>query len=203
MVGTCLSLINCLSNLGIILGRPPEVLENLGPSWPRSSRICPPIDCIRQTCQDFRVLTSPVLPECFCKRYRALAKITRTLTRELVRRLIIANCLINRLTKPELAFTPITPLTHLVTFVDIETIFNCFLSFISLLKLNKGSGLDSILITRMIVNFWERVKQTPSKPVISPTKVVWTLLNGLVVRKLLTPWPPNINWEELYSSIKN
>lgn len=130
MVGTCLSRINCLSNLGIILGRPPEVLANLGPSCPRSSRICPPIDCIRQTCQDFRVLTSPVLPECLCNRYRALANNTRTLTLELVRRLIMTNCLINRLTRPVLAFTPITPLTQLVTLVDIETILNCFLSFI-------------------------------------------------------------------------
>jgi hypothetical protein len=130
MVGTCLSRINCLSNLGIILGRPPEVLENLGPNCPRSSRICPPIACIRQTCQAFRVLTRPVLPECLCRRYKALANNARTLTLELVRRLIITNCLINRLIKPVLAFTPITPLTHLVTLVDIETIFNCFLSFI-------------------------------------------------------------------------
>jgi hypothetical protein len=129
MVGTCLSLINCLSSLGITLGRPPEVLENLGPSWPRSSRICPPIDCIKQTCQAFRVLTRPVLPECFCNRYKALANNARTLTLELVRRLIIINCLINRLIKPVLAFTPITPLTQLVTLVDIETIFNCFFVF--------------------------------------------------------------------------
>jgi hypothetical protein len=153
MVGTCLFRINCLSNFGMTRGRPPEVLENLGPSWPRSSRICPPIACIRQTCQDFKVLTRPVLPECLCKRYKVLANNAKTLTLELVRRLIVINCFINRLIKPVLAFTPITPLTQLVTLVDIETIFNCFLSFIIKFCVNRGSGNRNILIIWIIVNF--------------------------------------------------
>jgi hypothetical protein len=187
MVGTCLFLINCLSNLGIILGRPPDVLANLGPNWPRSSRICPPIDCIRQTCQAFKVLTRPVLPECLCNRYRALAKITKTLTLELVRRLIITNCLINRLIKPVLAFTPITPLTQLVTLVDIETILNCFLSFIIKFILVEDQVVEYFDIHGLSLIFEEESNRFPQSPPSVRQKSSNTSLNGHELEIHYTP----------------